>query len=374
MKITAVDSYQVRVPIRLIDDGGIAPYAGSQDAVGVTTAQSLLIAIRTDEGITGWGEVNTGFGPGIDAALVSEWWRPTLVGQDPTRIRSVMNMLDKPYWPQFGRRAMSCAIEMALWDILGRSVGLSVSALLGGRVVDSVPTAFCLGITDTDTAVATAVCILGEGYGVLKTKIGLDLRADIERVHAVVDATDGRLALRLDANQKYDRVDALRMVSALDGLPVEYVEQPLPVGDYAGMRSLVERSTVPMAINEDAYLSGGLARAIAERSTDAAVVDLEGSAGVLGMVELAGLASANSLPLAHHCGWDLGVKAAMMLQVVSALPAFSLASDSTYSMHLDDVLTERLTLDQGALVVPTGPGIGIDVDEDAVRRLEVVDG
>jgi L-alanine-DL-glutamate epimerase-like enolase superfamily enzyme len=369
MKITAVEYHHVRVPVRLIEDGGIAPYAGSQDAVGVTTAESLLLCVRTDEGISGWGEMNTGFGRGVDKSLVEHWIAPALVGQDPTRIQQTFARVDAPYWPQFGRRGLACAAEMALWDITARSMDRPVSALLGGLVREQVPVAFCLGITTAQEAAEVAARAYAQGWRVLKTKIGLDLRADVERVEAIVEATGGQLRLRLDANQGYDRIGALAMLRAMAPFPIEYLEQPLPVTDFAGNRTLMERGALPIAINEDAYTLGGVARGIAERAIDAAVVDIEGSAGVSGLREIAALGAAFDIPLAHHCGWDLGVKAAMMLQVVGATPAINLATDSTYAMHLDDVLVERLATVDGAMPVPQGPGIGVDVDEEAVRRL-----
>lgn len=371
MKITAVECHHVRVPVRRIEDGGIAPYAGSRDAVGVTTAKAMLLCIRTDGGVSGWGEMNTGFGRGVDRALVEHWIEPALVGQDPTRIRSTMARVDAPYWPQFGRLALACAAEMALWDLLARSMDRPVSALLGGRVRDEVPVAFCIGITSAEVAADVARRAYDGGWRVLKTKIGLDLDADVERVQAIVDATDGGLKLRLDANQGYNRVSALAMLREMSGFPIEYIEQPLPVTDFAGNRSLMERGALPIAINEDAYTHGGVARGISERAIDAAVVDIEGLGGVNGLLQVAALGDAFNIPMAHHCGWDLGVKAAMMLQVVAATPALSLASDSTYAMHLDDVLVERLCTVDGAMAVPDGPGIGIEVDEDAVRRLAV---
>ncbi len=369
MKITAVEAHHVQVPVRPIEDGGIAPYAGSQDSVGVTTAQSLLVCVRTDEGISGWGEMNTGFGRGVDRSLVEHWIAPALVGQDPTRIRTTFARVDAPYWPQFGRKALACAAEMALWDITARSLDRPVSALIGGLVREEVPVAFCLGITGAQEAAEIAAMAYAQGWGVLKTKIGLDLDADVARIEAIVEATNGELRLRLDANQGYDRVGALAMVRAMAPFPIEYLEQPLPVTDFAGNRTLMERSALPIAINEDAYTLGGVARGIAERALDVAVVDLEGSGGVSGLLEIAALGAAFHVPMSHHCGWDLGVKAAMMLQVVGATPGINLASDSTYAMHLDDVLVDRLVTAEGAMSVPQGPGIGIEVDEGAVRRL-----
>lgn len=369
MRIRSVTGHHVQVPVRLIADGGIAPYAGSQDKAGVTTAQSLLVRVETESGVVGWGEMNTGFPRAVDDVLVREWIAPAIVGADATRIRETMALLDAPYWPQFGRLALACAVEMALWDVTARSMDRPIAALLGGRVRDAVQVAFCVGITSADVAAQIARRAYDAGWRVLKTKIGLDLDADLERVQAIVDATDGKMRLRLDANQGYDRIGALTMLRELQPFPVEYIEQPLPIADYVGTRSLVERGLLPIAINEDAYTRGGIARGIAERAVDAVVVDIEGVAGLHGLVEAAAMATAFSIPMAHHCGWDLGVKTAMMLQAVAALPGLSLASDSTYAMHLDDVLVERLVTEQGAMSVPTGPGIGVTVDEDALRRL-----
>ncbi|MDQ7903632.1 mandelate racemase/muconate lactonizing enzyme family protein [Phytohabitans sp. ZYX-F-186] len=369
MKVVAVESFRVRVPVRPLAEGGVAPYRGSQDPVGVSAAESLLVAVRTDTGLTGWGEMNTGFPPRLDTVLVDELLAPLVVGRDPAPIRALVGAVDSPYWPHLGRPALASALEMALWDLHGQRLGQPVSALLGGRIRDRVPVAYCLGITAPEQAVEVARRVLGDGFRVLKLKIGADLDADLARVRAVVEATGGRLALRLDANQGFDRTTAARLVDGLAGLPVEYVEQPLPVGDLDGMRALRHRGTVPIAANEDAYPAGGLARCLTTGAVDAAVVDLEPAGGLLGLVRSAALAEELHTPLAHHCGWDLGVKAAAMLQLTSTLPAFRLAADSTYTAHADDVLVQPLTTVDGAFVVPDGPGLGVTVDEEKVHRL-----
>src|SRR5690625_1672105 len=195
MKITALNYFHVQTDVKLSSDGGIAPYAGSQDSVGVTTAQSLLIRIDTNEGISGWGEMNTGFGRGVDRALVETWMAPILVGRDPTRILKNIELLDAPYWPQLGRRSLACAVEMAMWDILGKSVNRPVSTLLGGQLRDEVPVAFCLGITTPEVAAEVAKNAFDSGWGVFKTKIGLDPEEDLRRVAAITEATGGKMKL-----------------------------------------------------------------------------------------------------------------------------------------------------------------------------------
>ncbi len=367
--IAAIDAHHVAVPVRPLAEGGIAPYRGSRDAVGVTRATSLLVSVRTADGLVGWGEMNTGFPAAVDTALVGGWMREVLVGADHRNIQRLLARLDSPYWPHLGRRALASAVEMALWDLLGKRLDAPVSTLLGGALRTHVPLASCLGITSTSEATAYARRTSAEGYGVLKTKIGTDVAEAVRRVHAIVDATDGRLRLRLDANQALDRTRAATLVDALRGCPIEYIEQPLPVGDLEGMRMLCARSTVPVAINEDAYVPGTVVHAATTGATDAAVVDLEPAGGIHGLVRLAHAAEELGLPLAHHCGWDLGVKAAAMAHVVAACPAFTLPSDSTYAEHTDDVLLDRLTVVDGTLVVPDGPGLGIAVDEKRVLEL-----
>lgn len=372
-RVTAIDTFHVSVPVRPIAEGGIAPYRGSQDPVGVSRASSLLVAVRTDTGRTGWGEMNTGFPPAVDRALMHDWVEPVLVGQELPSVQALMARLDSPYWPHLGRRALASAVETALWDLLGQQLGVPVSTLFGGALRATIPLAPCLGMTGMDEATAYAVEVLRRGHRVLKTKIATDVDEAVERVRAICDATDGRLRLRLDANQALARTAAAQLVTRLAGLPIEYIEQPLPVADLDGMRALRQRSPVPIAINEDAYLLTGVVDAVRAEATDAAVVDLEPAGGLGGLVTLARTAESLRLPLAHHCGWDLGIKAAAMAQVVAACPAFTLASDSTYADHLDDVLVERLAIADGVLAVPTGPGLGVTVDEDRVRALATTD-
>jgi len=368
-RIAAIDTFHVSVPVRPLADGGIAPYRGSQDPTGVSSAGSLLVAVRADDGTTGWGEMNTGFPAAVDRALMHDWAAPALLGQPVGNVQALIERLDSPYWPHLGRRALASAVETALWDLLGRHLDAPVSTLLGGALRTSIPLAPCLGLTSIEQACGYAVDVLARGHRVLKTKIATDVEEAVERVRAITDVTGGRLRLRLDANQALTRTAAAELATRLAGLPVEYIEQPLPVADVDGMRMLRQRSAVPVAINEDAYLLTGVVDAVRADATDAAVVDLEPAGGIGGLVTLARTAQSLRLPLAHHCGWDLGVKAAAMAHVVAAVPAFTLASDSTYAEHLDDVLERRLEIADGAMRVPQGPGLGITVDEDKVRAL-----
>src|SRR5690606_5445437 len=222
-KISGVDAFHGEAPVRLTEDGGSAPYAGSQDARGVATAPSPMIRARTDAGLSGWGEMNTGFDRAVDVSLVKNWIEPALIGQDATRIRETMARVDAPYWPQFSRPALACAAEMALWDVTARGMGRRVADLLGGPVRDRVEVGFCLGINDPDTTAAVARRAYDEGWRVFKTKVGLDLDTDLARIQAIVDATDGRMRLRLDANQAYDRISALTFLREVAAFPVEYV-------------------------------------------------------------------------------------------------------------------------------------------------------
>lgn len=175
------------------------------------------------------------------------------------------------------------------------------------------------------------------------------------------------LAIRVDMNQGYEMHDALRYCRSVEECGIQYVEQPIAVNRLSDYVSLRQRSSTPIAINEDCYIPGNLAAAVKAGAIDAAVADLESSGGISELIKLGHFAEIAGIPMAHHCAWDLGVKLAAILQCTCTLNAFSLPMDSTYIAHDDDILTEKIKVHDGCYDIPNGPGLGVEVDEEKLR-------
>jgi len=369
MKITDIQMYPVKIQVKPIEEGGIAPYMGSKDALGTSSATSAVYKVVTDEGIVGWGEMNMILSLRLTRSILEDALKPAVIGQDPFHVNGMKKKIESLYNPDINMLHFFSGIEMALWDIMGISAGRPVHDLLGGAVRSSAPVAYAMGIMDEEQTTAKIEQIRKNGFKTIKTKGGLDVAFDIRRAKEMRRIAGDDLAIRVDMNQAYDLTQAVTYLNGVSECGLQYVEQPIPVNCLAEYRILRERSCVPIALNEDCYIPGGLFNAIKQQSADAGVVDMESIGGISELVKLAHVAEAANLPLAHHCAWDMGIKTAAIVHCVLALNAFSLPMDSTYPSHSEDVLRMPVEIVDGSFVPPKGNGLGLTVDEEALMRL-----
>jgi L-Ala-D/L-Glu epimerase len=383
MKITDIEAFAVNVDVVDRKDGGIAPYVTNHGAV--TDMDRVLVRVDTDEGISGWGEMRVFLSPEVTVTILEDGIAPIVVGNSPYEVESLRRLLFIEYT---NVDMFFSAIEVACWDIVGKDLGKPINELLGGRTapnatnrthdteydaVDSVDVAYCVGILSPEESREHAVKAVDDGYGVLKTKAGRDWRQDVERIVAMDDESDGRLDFRLDPNQGWRLDEAVRVGARLaeEGVYVQYLEQPIRVDAHESLARLRERIPQPIGPNEDTYIARNLKRMIRDGALDVAVVDMTPAGGISGVRQLASIAEDSAVPVVHHCAFDLGVRTAAILHTVSGIPGFTLPPDSTYYAWADDVITDPLTVEDGGIVVPDGPGLGVTVDEEKVAEHEI---
>jgi len=369
VKVTDIKLYPVKVQVKPIEDGGIAPYKGSKDAKGTSSATSAIYKVITDEGIVGWGEMNMILSLQLTMSILEDMLKPAVIGKDPFHLNSIKKDVESLYNPDINTLHFFSGVEMALWDIMGKRVGCPVYDLMGGAIRSNVPIAYAMGILDEKQTASKIEQIKAQGYKTIKTKGGLDVPFDIKRAKEMRKIAGEDIDIRVDMNQAYDFTQATRYLEGVAECSLQYVEQPIPVNCLEDYRVLRERSCVPIAINEDCYIPGGMFNAIKHQAVDAGVVDMESIGGISELVKLAHIAEAANLPLAHHCAWDMGIKTAAIIHAVSALSALKLPMDSTYHAHSEDVLYEPLEIIDGCFIAPKGNGLGINVDEKMIKRL-----
>lgn len=371
MKIQAIEMTPVQIPVIPLSEGGIAPYRGSQDKVGTTRATSLIFKVTTDDGVVGWGEMNPIISINLTKALLEDYIKPLVLGKNPFALKTVMQEFSPVYNPQINTKSFLTGIEMACWDIMGKTVNKPVYELLGGKIRDRIDIAYALGMLDIEETKEKIVQVKAEGYRTLKTKGGRDVVWDVKRAMAMREAAGDDFAIRVDMNQGYDTPSALRYLRGVEECDLEYIEQPIKVNKFDDLKSLRCRTRTPIGINEDCYIPGNLLEAIKREAIDIAIVDFEPLGGISELIRLENIAQEADLPLAHHCGWDMGIKLAAILHATSTMPAFSYPMDSTYQAHGDDVLAERIAIENGSYVIPEGPGLGVVVDEEKLAFLTV---
>ncbi|WP_159901968.1 mandelate racemase/muconate lactonizing enzyme family protein [Salinirussus salinus] len=372
MEIASVEATPVEVDIEPRSE----PYGVSPYVAGYTTFEEILrlvVRVETVDGVVGWGETMAGPEPNVAMAAIEHVIAPELVGRQVWELESVLDAFEYPYidlTPYVG------GVEMAMWDALAKEKGAPLHQLLGGKRTDEVPVAYCLGITDPEEAAAQTRWAREEGFEVLKTKGGLDVDQDVERLTAMHEAVGGDVKFRLDGNQTMSFGEAVETGARLEdaGVYLQYFEQPLRVDNIGGYKRLRQRLRTPIGVNEDAYHDRNLFELVREDAIDAAVVDMVPVGGLLPTKKLMGLLDEGNVSVAHHSSFDLGIKTAAVLHFVAASPVMDLPPDRVNYALADDVVEDRFEVSDGAMTVPDGPGLGVDVSRERVEDLRVSGG
>lgn len=368
MEITDIEAIPITADVKpLGEPAGIAPYVTSGGQV--EAAQRMLIRIDTDTDISGWGEMMVEMDPVAMKTLLEREVAPKLIGCDVWETESAVQ--DHRYF-YVDIASLYGGVEMAMWDAFGKHLGTPVHQLFGGKRSDTVETAYCVGILDAEASREHARYAIDEGYSVLKTKGGRDWKQDIERIIAMDDEADGELDFRIDPNQAWSFEEAVRVGARLEdeGVYVQYLEQPIRIETYGAYQRLRERLRQPIGANDDTYFAHNLYHLVKNDAIDVGVVDVVPS-GMTGIRRLAGVAADAGISLAHHCGFDLGIKTAAMLHTVASTAAFNLPPDSVYYAWEDNIVEDPFTIDEGELTVPDDPGLGVDVDLSKIDELRI---
>lgn len=386
MEITGIEAIAVNVPLLSYDEGGISPYVTNHNEL--TSMDRVLVRVDTDEGVSGWGEVRVFLTPEATVSILEEGIQPLITGQSPFELER----LRRQVFIEYANANMFFApVEVACWDIVGKVLEKPIYELLGGWTAPTqtetrhrqhqneyasdhkAEFAYALGILDIEQSRERAARVRDLGYNVLKTKAGRDWRQDVERISAMHNEVDGELEFRLDPNQGWTTDQALRVGSMLSdqGIYLQYMEQPIRVDSHASLASL-RQTRQPIGPNEDTYVQHNLRRLIENNAIDVAVLDLTPAGGITGLRQQAAIAEDAGIPTAHHCAFDLGIRTAAILHSVYGLPGFALPADTVYYGWEDDIIVEPFEIEDGCMDVPTGSGLGIQVDTEKVEQYRIV--
>ena len=338
---------------------------------------STLVRVRTVDGLEGVGEAYGLPEPRVTATIVEHLLGPMLVGRDATASEALWETM---YGAQAGAgrtggfylEAIS-GVDLALWDLRGKALGVPVHQLLGGPVRDRVPVyASPVPFLPTpDESAERALSFLDEGFRVVKLKLGRGEATDLAHARAVATALGDRAALHVDLNCAYDVKTAVRLGHALEEVGVRWFEEPLPTDDVAGLAEVRAAVRIPVVTGESEFSRYGYRDLLLHRAVDVVMPNLTRAGGLTEARRIAALCSAFHVGVSPHgVGSAIGLAAA--LQFAAATPNVPTYEYNRLPNPLRDELSvERPALVDGALLVPDGPGLGVTLDEDVVARYEV---
>ena len=357
-----------------------------------------LVEVRTDEGVTGWGEC---FGPGnvarANKGIVEKVIAPMIEGDNPLNRDAIWHKVYN-LTRDHGQKGMSMqalsGVDIALWDIAGKVAGLPLSQMVGGRHREDVPV-YGYGMMLKRESVADhiarfadeAASIREMGFAATKMKVGLGPREDVKLAEAVRRGVGDDFPFMVDANHCYTTADAFHVGRALGELGAGWFEEPVAPEDRDGYRELRAGLTVPIAGGEAEFGRWGWRRLLEARGLDIAQPEVCALGGVSEFMRVLTLCQAHFTPVVNHV-WGTDVAVAVNLHLLAAQPPMPgglhpwepmLEFDTTHNHFRDDLLKEPLDIrgqvacNGGRVAVPTAPGIGVEPDADFIKGFEVHD-
>lgn len=351
-----------------------------------------IIRLETDEGIVGWGEAPAGitwggahmryYGetPYTVRHLIESALFPAIEGQDPRDMAVIHREMDKVVK---GHPYAKAALDMACYDIAGKAAGVPVYRLLGGQFRDRIEIAHSLGIMPVEKCVEEAIQAVAEGARTIKCKTGLDAGRDVAVVRELRKRLGDDIRIRVDGNEGYlDPLEAVRVTKRQEEWGIFICEQP--VMGAREMALVAERIDTPVMADESAWTVHDLMELTHHKAAACLSLYVTKPGGLYRAKQVGDLAE--SLGLYSDIGGsiELGIGNAANLHLGAATriarlpsvtpttkPAGTKGPEIAGSYYLDDIVTEPFRYEDGAVLVPQGVGLGVEVDLDKLAKYAV---
>lgn len=372
MKIVEVKAFALSAPLKGMPRRGMGQPV-KKDAV--------IVRVRTEDGIVGWGHAHDSLNPIVVAELVNSNLAPMVVGEDALAVEDIWHKVyvrqGQTHTPGNALYTAQSGVDMAIWDARGKALGLPVYRLLGGsrKKVRAYVGGASFGYKPLEQMVEEAQRYVAQGYTALKLRLGDTVANDIRRVQAVRAAVDASVDIMVDINTRYQYVDLARALPALEECRVYWIEEPFPpdaVGDYAHFNS---RTRLPIAAGENHYLRYQARQLLETGAVDIIQSDPSKCGGITECKKIADMASAFRRQFAPHNSTS-GVVGAACVHLLCAAP-----NALVYEADLSPANPFRDELVPGAPVVVNGfiepndkPGLGIEVDEALFAKYPGISG
>jgi L-alanine-DL-glutamate epimerase-like enolase superfamily enzyme len=364
MKIESIKT----IPIRS------TPPKPRMSSLGLSTEFNYgIVIVTTDTGIEGIGEISLLWdGTGDRACFdVNRLLAPAIIGENPFDIVKILAKMDRTI--QFSRASNTAkaAIEMALYDIIGKSLNTPIYNLLGGKVRDCVPLSMSIYMDNIDVMVEQAINYVNRGFKTVKVKIGMNLKNDLEAVREIRKALGNEINIRIDANMAWrSPKEAIAIIKKLEEYEVHSIEQPMSpdrLDDIALIRSQVK---TPIMLDESIWGPEDAARALKASAVDIFNVYVSESGGLYKSSSIFRMAEAFGLDATIGSMPELGIGTSAQIHLAVSAPSFNCPGDVCgFLYHMDDLIVESIKIEDGYVYPLEGPGLGITLDYDKLEEL-----
>jgi L-alanine-DL-glutamate epimerase-like enolase superfamily enzyme len=375
MRIASIEAFPTSFPVP--EGGGVSLGVGR-----AVKRDAVVVKVTTESGIVGWGESHHGRAHTAVAALLQTTLRRLVVGMEATDTVGVWNRIYRGQLASHGMGA-GCALamsglDMALWDIRGKAVGLPLYRLLGGasRPVPVYAGGVALGYQPPAELVEEARPHIEAGYRAVKLRIGDTVGNDITRMEAVRHAFGEGIDILADANTAYSLADVRRVMPAMDALSMGWLEEPFPPHDHRAYREARSYGRTPLAVGENHFTRFEFTPLLADDSIGIWQPDLSKCGGLTEALRIAAIASAHKIPVHPHSSMT-GLNQAATIHFLCAIDnaGYFEADVSRGNLFRDALVSEPWRIGADGCVRPNeAPGIGVELDEDWLRAHPAIEG
>lgn len=384
MKITGYQCYFIKLPPRRVHNWA--------SKMNTPIGSHLLLRLETDSGLVGWGETPAiatwggahmmYYGETAQTVqhLIDDYLFPVIEGRSPLEIGPIHAAMDRMVK---GHPYAKSAIDIALYDLAGKMLDVPVYQLLGGAHRDRIAIAHSLGIMENDKAVAEAEQAAAEGARTIKAKTGLDPVRDVELVRMLREALGPDINIRVDANEGYHSAsEAIRITHQMEPYNILFTEQP--VADLKDMAYIAHHVNVPVMADEGAWTPQDILHIHQHRAAELISLYVTKPGGLYRANQVATVAESVGIRSDIGGSIEMGVGCAANLHLGAAARIAEFASVCSVSRpkaaqngqiagvyYLDDIIKDPLVYEDGALLVPQGPGLGVEVDEAKIQQYAI---
>jgi D-galactarolactone cycloisomerase len=343
-----------------------------------------IVKVTASNGQYGWGE---GYGPATVLEAGIKLLEPMVLGLNPLENEVIWNHMYRKTL-DFSRRgvlmASVSAIDIAIWDLKGKILGLPISTLLGGAHRTKIkPYATGLYFTNhenfSDGFVEEAKLYVSQGFKAMKMKVGLGIKEDVKNVKLIRETIGDDIELMVDSNHAYTLREAVELARKIEKYDIKWFEEPISPEFYEQYAELRTKTTIPISGGECEYLRFGFQQLIQHKSVDIIQPDICASGGLTEAKRIGALASANGVDIIPHTwGTQIGLHVALhFIANIESVPGrmyqpdFLIEFDQTENGLRDKLSFPNVKMKDGMLEVPNRPGLGIDIDEEVLNKYAI---
>ena len=328
-----------------------------------------IVHLDTDEGISGLGEICSVFSRRgrMLCADVEALLAPAVVGLDAFDLTRIIRAMDAALT---GSEPAKAGIEMAVWDVLGKALGVPVYKLLGGRVRESVPLSISITFGEPEQMAEAAAAHAKAGFRTVKVKVGQGADRDVAAVRLVREAVGPDHRVRVDANMAWRTAkEAIRIIRRMEPYDPELIEQPLRPRELDAMAEIRRNVAVPLMVDESVWGPRDTMEVIRRCAADIVNVYVTESGGIRPAADTITMCEYAGLPCMIGSMPEHGIGTAAQIHLAIASPNVTLDSDTCGVLyHQEDLLKEPLRIENGHAWAPEGPGLGVTLDPEVVER------